>query len=57
MSYIRIPLLFGNLRVKKASQMRRDEWHRQVPVWRVGQMCIVWRPRRRHKDAAPNVRP
>lgn len=52
MSFIRIPLYFGRLNVKKARHLRRDERHREVPVWRVGNVCVVWRPRQLNKSSA-----
>ena len=51
MSFIRIPLYFGRLNVKKARHLRRDERHREVPVWRVGSVCVVWRPRQLNKQS------
>jgi hypothetical protein len=42
------PLFFGKINVKKARHMRRDERHR-VPVWRVGNVCAICRPRQSDK--------
>ncbi len=53
MSFIRIPLYFGRLNVKKARYMRRDERHGEVPVWRLGSVCVVWRPRQPGKVGDP----
>lgn len=52
MSFIRIPLYFGRLKVKKTRHLRRDERLREVPVWRVGSVCVVWRPRHTGKEAS-----
>ena len=50
MSFIRIPLFFGQLKVKRSRHLRRDERHGEVPVWRVGNVCVIWRPRQAAKD-------
>jgi hypothetical protein len=52
MSFIRIPL-FGQLKVKNSRHLRRDERHGEVPVWCVGNTCVVWRPRRSAKESNP----
>ena len=44
---VHVPLWFGMLKIKSARKLRRDERHGDVPVWRVGNMCFVWRGRTR----------
>lgn len=46
MSWLRIPLFFGTIKFKNARHQRRREIEDEVPVWRVGNTCIVWWPRR-----------
>jgi len=53
MSFIRIPLFFGQLKVKNSRHLRRDERNREVPVWRIGNLCVVWRPRENAKGPTP----
>ncbi|RUT29983.1 hypothetical protein EMQ25_11630 [Arsenicitalea aurantiaca] len=43
-SYVKIRLPRGILKVKRSHQLRRRERDRQVPVWRVGSVYIVWSP-------------
>jgi hypothetical protein len=45
---VHVPLWFGMLKIKSAEKLRRDERRGSgMPVWRVGNMCFVWRGRGR----------
>jgi hypothetical protein len=45
MSWIRLPLVFGTLKIKPRRQLRREEWTHEIPVWRLGSLYFTWRPR------------
>lgn len=53
MSWIRIRLPGGTLKFKPRHHLRRREWERQVPVWRIGAVYVVWWPRRIASHGAP----
>ena len=46
MSWIRVPLGVGTLKVKPRRHLRRDELDRKVPVIKLGSAYIVWRRKR-----------
>jgi hypothetical protein len=45
MSWIRVPLYFGTLKVKPRSHLRREEMYGRVPVFRFGRVYLTWKPR------------
>ena len=47
---LHVPLGFGRLKFKSESRLRRREWHREVPVWRIGSTYIVWEPRSKNTE-------
>jgi hypothetical protein len=49
-----IPLWFGLLKIKSTSALRRDEREGRVPVWRVGNICFVWRRFERQVSKSPS---
>ena len=53
MSWIRVPLFFGTLKVKPRRHLRREEATGQIPVLRLGSTYITWRPRNFRRVTAP----
>ena len=54
MSWLRLPLFFGTLKIKPRRHLRREEIHRTVPVVKIGNAYFVWKshaPRRRSQGA------
>ncbi len=45
MSWVRLPLFFGTLKIKPRRQLRREELSRKIPVKKVGSLYFTWRPR------------
>jgi hypothetical protein len=46
MSYsLHIPLWFGLLKIKSWDRLRSRERDRHLPVWRLGDMYLVWIPK------------
>jgi hypothetical protein len=43
---LHIPLLFGTLKIKTRSRLRREEVTGKVPVLQVGAVYFVWMRRR-----------
>jgi hypothetical protein len=53
MSYsFHFPLWFGLLKIKSANRLRREERGGQVSVWRLGDMCFVWKRYAKKNGAA-----
>jgi hypothetical protein len=44
MSWVRLPLFFGTLKIKPKRHLRREEIHRKIPMVRIGGAYFVWRP-------------
>jgi hypothetical protein len=42
MSWLKVPLFGGVLKVKPASQLRYAEMHHQVPVLNLGLLYVSW---------------
>lgn len=53
---IRIPLPFGTIKIKRLRHLRRDEREGRVPVWKLGTLYILWRPRRSAASRAEPTR-
>lgn len=41
---VRIPIMFGELKIKSYSRLRRSELRGEVPVTHFGGLYFVWRP-------------
>jgi hypothetical protein len=55
MSYsLHIPLWFGVLKIKSWDRLRSRERDRHVPVWRIGDMYLVWIPKAKRTSAENN---
>ena len=53
MSWVRLPLVFGTLKIKPRRHLRRDELAGEIPVVKIGTAYFTWRRhRRRHTDTA-----
>ena len=48
MSWVRLPLVFGTLKIKPRRHLRRDELAGEIPVVKIGAAYFTWRPHRRH---------
>jgi hypothetical protein len=42
MKSTRIPLWFGVLKIRHREQLLYEERHRLVPVWTIGDYCLIW---------------
>ena len=40
---VRVPLVFGELKIKSYSRLRVEERDRLVPVYKLGQTYYIWR--------------
>ena len=49
MSWFRLPLYFGTLKIKSRRHLRREEMHGRVPVLKIGRTYFVWKPRASRK--------
>lgn len=52
MSYIRLRLPGGTLKLKPQHQLRSSERERRVPVWKLGGLYVVWWPHRFERRSA-----
>ena len=44
MSWVRLPLFFGTLKIKPRRHLRRDEISRKIRVMKIGSVYVTWRP-------------
>jgi hypothetical protein len=44
MSWVRLPLFFGTLKIKPRRHLRRDEISRKIRVMKLGSIYVTWRP-------------
>ena len=45
----------GTLKVKSESRLRNREREREVPVWRLGPLYLVWQPNSQRNTASTSV--
>ena len=49
---VRLPLVFGELKIKSYSRLRAEERDRLVPVHKIGQTYYIWRSYSRSANPA-----